>query len=82
MILVAALVVAAAEIAWAARQIVVELRAQRGASGARMKSIATLLALFAPALSETQHDARAFLVWQPITLPGAPLTTPAPPASP
>lgn len=64
MILVAALVVAAA-IAWAARQIVVELRAQRGASGAQDR-IATLLALFAPALSETQHDARAFLVWQPI----------------
>ena len=64
MILVAALVVAAA-IVWAALQIVAELRAQRGASGAHDR-VATLLALFAPALTETQHDPRAFLVWQPI----------------
>jgi hypothetical protein len=64
MILVAALVVAAA-MAWAARQIVDELRAGRGAGGAPDR-VATLLALFAPALTETQREPRAFLVWQPI----------------
>jgi hypothetical protein len=64
MILVAALVVAAA-IAWAALQIVVEVRAGRSGGGIHDR-VATLLALFAPALTETQHDPRAFLVWQPI----------------
>jgi hypothetical protein len=63
-ILISALVVAAA-IAWAAVQIVAELRAARAAGGANDR-IATLLTLFAPALIETERDPRAFLVWQPI----------------
>jgi len=63
MILVSALIVAAA-VAWAALQIVVELRAARpGHSGDR---VVALLTLFAPALTETRADPRAFLVWQPI----------------
>ena len=62
MILMSAFIVAAA-IAWAALQIVGELRAARAGTGER---VATLLTLFAPALTETQHDPRAFLVWQPI----------------
>ncbi|MCU1385561.1 MAG: hypothetical protein JWL71_4258 [Acidobacteria bacterium] len=63
MILIAALVVAAA-IAWAALQIVAEMRASRG--GGADDRTAALLALFAPALTDTQRDPRAFLVWQPI----------------
>jgi hypothetical protein len=63
-ILISALVVAAA-IAWAAMQVVAELRAARASGGANDR-IATLLTLFAPALVETQRDPRAFLVWQPI----------------
>ena len=64
MILISASVVAAA-IAWAAVQIVAELRAARGAAGPADR-VATLLTLFAPALVDTQRDPRAFLVWQPI----------------
>ena len=63
MILIAALIVAAA-IAWAGLQIAGELRASRGPGTS--DRVATLLTLFAPALTETQHDPRAFLVWQPI----------------
>lgn len=64
MMLISAVVVAAA-IAWAALQIVGELRAARN-DAAPADRIATLLTLFAPALTETQRDPRAFLVWQPI----------------
>ena len=64
MIVLSAFIVAGA-IAWAARQIAAELRAARGA-GKPGDRIAALLTLFAPALSETQRDPRAFLVWQPV----------------
>jgi hypothetical protein len=63
-ILISALIVAAA-IAWAGLQIAGELRAVRAGAGTNDR-VATLLALFAPALTETRHDPRAFLVWQPI----------------
>ena len=64
MILIAALIVAAA-IGWAALMIVGELRASRG--GAEQGDrLAALLGLFAPALTDTQRDPRAFLVWQPM----------------
>jgi hypothetical protein len=62
--LVAALIVAGA-VGWAALMIVGELRASRG-GGANADRLAALLTLFAPALTETQRDPRAFLVWQPI----------------
>jgi hypothetical protein len=52
-------------IAWAASRIVGEMRAARGAAGSGDR-IATLLALFAPALAATQQDPRAFLVWHPL----------------
>jgi hypothetical protein len=63
-ILLSALIVAAA-IGWAALRIVAEMRAARGGSGASER-VTTLLTLFAPALTDTQQDPRAFLVWQPI----------------
>ena len=62
MILLSALIVAGA-IVWAAWHIVGELRATRSSTSDRA---ATLLSLFAPALSAAQRDPRAFLVWQPI----------------
>jgi hypothetical protein len=64
-ILISALVVAAA-IAWAARHVVAEMRAGRRDARGGPDRTAALLALFAPALSETQRDPRAFLIWQPI----------------
>jgi len=64
MIVLAALIVAAA-IGWAAQQIVAELRAAR-ATSATKEQVAAMLTLFAPALTATQQDPRAFLVWQPI----------------
>ena len=64
MIVLAALIVAAA-IGWAAVQIVGELRAARTAT-ATNEQAAAMLTLFVPALTATQHDPRAFLVWQPI----------------
>jgi hypothetical protein len=57
-------VIVAAAIAWAALQIVAELRAGRQES-ARARA-AALLDLFAPALTATQHDPRAYLIWQPL----------------
>jgi hypothetical protein len=63
-ILLSALLVACA-IAWAGWHIGNQLRAFRDRS-ATTESIAALLTLFAPALSEVQQDPRAFLVWQPI----------------
>jgi hypothetical protein len=63
-VLLAALIVSTA-IGWAAVHVVGELRGRREAS-ATSQRIATLLALFAPALAATQQDPRAFLVWQPI----------------
>jgi hypothetical protein len=61
---VVALLIVAAAVAWAARQIVAELRAAREeASRARTGA---LLELFAPALMAVQADPRAYLVWQPI----------------
>jgi hypothetical protein len=65
-ILLAAVVVAGA-IAWAGRQVVAELRAARASSGASDR-VATLLTLFAPALTAAQQDPRAFLVWQPMAI--------------
>jgi hypothetical protein len=63
-ILLAAVIVAGA-IAWAGWQVVAELRASRDRSGTSDR-VVTLLTLFAPALTATQQDPRAFLVWQPI----------------
>src|SRR3954468_2677725 len=62
--LVGALIVAAA-VAWAAVQIVNELRAARTATGGSDRGLG-LLNLFGAALAATQQDPRAFLVWQPI----------------
>jgi hypothetical protein len=62
-ILLASLIVAAA-VAWAALQIVAELRAARE-ERARARLL-SLVNLFAPALTATQQDPRAYLVWQPI----------------
>jgi hypothetical protein len=62
-ILLASLIVAAA-IAWAALQIVAELRAAREES-ARARMVA-LVDLLAPALAAAQQDPRAYLVWHPI----------------
>ncbi len=64
MILLSALIVASA-VAWAALQIVGELRAARRGAGGNER-VATLLTLFAPALAAAQQDPRTFLVWQPI----------------
>ena len=64
MIVLAALIVAAA-IGWAALQIVSGLGAARE-SAATDGRVAAMLTLFAPALTATQQDPRAFLVWQPI----------------
>lgn len=64
MIVLSALIVAAA-IAAGAVTIARELRAARRGAAAGDR-IATLLALFAPALIDTQRDPRAFLIWQPI----------------
>ncbi|HMF93641.1 MAG TPA: hypothetical protein VKE96_05075 [Vicinamibacterales bacterium] len=63
MILAASLVVAAA-IVWAALQIVAQLRAAREESS-RARMLA-LIELFAPARADTQRDPRAYLVWQPV----------------
>jgi hypothetical protein len=49
---------------WASQQIVSELRAAR-ADASRARA-AAVLELFAPALTATQHDPRAFLIWQPL----------------
>lgn len=64
MILLSAFIVGAA-IGWAARMIVGEMRAARNGSGSSAR-VATLLALFAPALTAVEQDPRAFLAWQPI----------------
>ena len=64
MILLSAVIVAGA-VAWAAWHIAGEMRAARGSAMASDR-VATLLTLFAPALTLTQQDPRAFLVWQPI----------------
>jgi hypothetical protein len=62
-ILLASLIVAVA-IAWAALQLVAELRAAREErSRARMLA---LLELLAPARAAAQQDPRAYLVWHPI----------------
>jgi len=65
MILLSALIVAAA-VALAAVLIVGELRAPARAGGGGHERVAAMLTLFAPALTATQQDPRAFLVWQPI----------------
>lgn len=62
-ILLAALILAAT-IVWAAQQIVGEVRAAR-AEASRVRT-AAVLELFAPALTATQQDPRAFLIWQPL----------------
>ena len=43
------------------------MRASRGGSGASER-VATLLTLFAPALTAAQQDPRALLVWEPIAI--------------
>jgi hypothetical protein len=58
-------VIVAAAILWAGWHLAAGLRAARGIAGTDDR-VATLLALFAPALAATQQDPRAFLVWQPI----------------
>jgi hypothetical protein len=63
-ILLSALIVAAA-IGWAGWHVAAQLRAANSGSATRDR-VATLLTLFAPAISATQHDPRAFLVWQPM----------------
>ena len=63
MILLSALIVAGA-IVWAGLQIIGEMRAARRTG--TTERLATLLTLFAPGLTATQQDPRAFLVWQPI----------------
>ena len=63
MILLASLLVAAA-IAWAALQVVAEMRVARTA---RVRDqTAALLQMFAPAIAAAHSDPRAYLVWQPI----------------
>jgi hypothetical protein len=62
-ILLASLILGAA-IAWAAQQVVAELRAARE-ERTRARMLA-LLELFGPARAAVQHDPRAYLVWQPI----------------
>ena len=64
MILFSALIVACA-VAWAGWHVGNQLRASRERSGTTER-VATLLALFAPALAASQQDPRTFLVWQPI----------------
>jgi len=61
--LLASLIVAVA-VAWAALQVVGELRAAREETARDRES--ALLALFAPAIAAAQADPRAYLVWQPI----------------
>ena len=63
MILAAAILVAGA-IVWAARLVASEIRAARDA--ASRARISALLDLFAPALAAAQQDPRAYLVWQPV----------------
>ena len=64
MILLSALIVSAA-LAWAALQIVGEMRAARtGSVGS--DHVLPLLTLFAPAFAAVQKDPRALLVWQPV----------------
>lgn len=63
MILAAAILVAGA-IVWAARLVASEIRAARDAASRGRTS--ALLDLFAPALAAAQQDPRAYLVWQPI----------------
>jgi hypothetical protein len=60
-------VIVAGSIAWAGWQVVAELRAARASSGTSDR-VATLLTLFAPALTAAQQDPRAFLVWQPMAM--------------
>jgi hypothetical protein len=63
MVLLAALIIAGA-IWWTAQQVIGELQAAReAASHARTLE---LLELFAPALTATHADPRAYLVWQPV----------------
>lgn len=65
MILAAAAVVAAA-LLWAARQVVVELRAAH-VENARARTVA-VMQLFAPALDAPDRDPRSLLVWQPLAI--------------
>jgi len=63
-VLLSALVVAVA-IAWAGWHVAAEVRAAHDRSSTSER-VATLLTLFTPALTVTEQDPRAFLVWQPI----------------
>jgi hypothetical protein len=63
-ILLSAVIVAGA-VVWAGWHVAGGMRAARGGAMAGDR-VATLLTLFAPAITLTQQDPRAFLVWQPI----------------
>lgn len=63
MVVVAALLVVAA-IVWAARSIVHEIAVARE-EAARGRAI-QIVAAFAPAIADAEHDPKAFITWQPI----------------
>jgi hypothetical protein len=63
-VILAAAIVVAGAIVWAARLVASEIRAARDAASRSRTS--ALLDLFAPALAAAQQDPRAYVVWQPI----------------
>ena len=62
--ILAAGVLVAASVAWAAVRMASELRARRGEAG--QSRALQLLALFAPAIAAARRDPRELLVWQPL----------------
>lgn len=64
MIAVAAALIVAVAVYWAAQQIVAEMKAARD-EAARTRTMA-LLQLFAPGVAASASDPRALLVWQPL----------------
>ena len=64
MIAVAAALIVAVAVSWAAQQIVAELKAAR-ADAVRTRAMA-LLQLLAPGVAASAADPRALLVWQPL----------------
>jgi len=63
-VILAAAILVAGAIVWAARLVASEIRAARDAASRGRTS--ALLDLFARALAAAQQDPRAYLVWQPI----------------
>jgi len=63
-LIVVAVLIVAAVVHWAAKQVVAELKAARE-EAARTRAIA-LLQLFAPGVAASAGDPRALLVWQPL----------------